>query len=405
MTIEEFLKTSYTAYHAVQNGISILRAHGFVPFAPDKDIAQKGGKYYVTLADSTMVAFVTGPQPTVMLAESHTDSPCLKVRGTVASPLGQRIDVEEYGGLLRHSMMDIPCRVAGRIVYQTEGGVGVKIATSDFAVTIPSLCVHFGGAEIAPTVQNDLMPLLGEGDLWQKLCPEGPVLDADVYVVPDIAPYRSGIEGQWLCAPRIDNLTSVYTSLMALAEAKPQGIAVCACFDNEETGSRTRQSAGGALLDNLMHTILAPYGVDHTAACMRGLALSIDNAHSVHPAHPEKSEPNSKVLAGKGIVIKHNPNYATDAMSAGLVKRLLQRADIPYQDFYNHADGRCGGTLGLMPARQLLIPTCDIGIAQLAMHSAVETADYADIDTMQRAVTAFYNTLPIPVAGGGFNLL
>ena len=280
-------------------------------------------------------------------------------------------------------------------MYQTEGGVGVEIVTSPFVVTIPSLCVHHGGEGTALTVQNDMMPLLGDGDLWTKLHPTHPVLDADLYVVPDIAPYRSGIDNRFLCSPRIDNLTSVYASLAALCTAKPKGIAVCACFDNEETGSRTRQSAGSELLPTVLKAALAPYGVDDVAACMQGLALSIDNAHSVHPAHPEKSEPASHVLAGGGIVVKHNPNYATDALSAGMAKRIFAKAGVCYQDFFNHADGRCGGTLGLMPSRQLLIPTCDIGIAQLAMHSAVETACYNDIATMQQAVGAFFDALPI----------
>lgn len=393
MTVETFLQTSYTAYHAVQNGVDMLTEHGFVPFALGDDTAEIGGKYYVVANDSTLIAFALGRNPVLSLALSHTDSPCLKVRGTVDSLQGKRLNVEVYGGLNLHSILDTPCRIAGRISYQIEGNVYSKVVQSDFTVVIPSLCVHHGGDKQELSVSRDMMPLLGKRDLYEAIAPDLDVLDADLYVVPDVEPFVNGADGEFLSSPRIDNLTSVYASLYALATAPAAGIAVCACFDSEETGSRTWQSAGGALLPTILEAAVKPYATSVPAAAFKGLALSIDNGHALHPAHPETADTAHPVVLNGGIVIKHNPNYATNAMSAGQVKQILRNAKLPYQDFYNQADTRCGSTLGLFCARQLLISTCDIGLGQLAMHSAVETVGKADIDTLQQAIKAFFEAV------------
>ena len=395
MNVQDFLRTSYTAYHAVDNCRRMLEAAGFVEMdANALPALRKGSKGYVVHGGTSIFAFAVGGEARLMLAQSHTDSPALRVKSaaTIASAEGRRINVEKYGGLLLYSMLDIPLRVAGRVVVQTPTGIAQRLVVSPAQVSIPSLCVHHNpdNNHLTLEVQRDMLPLAGDvEDVYAWLAPDAKVLDADLFAVPDVAPYAAGAKGEYLCAPRIDNLTSVYASMEAITHVEPTGLAVAACYDNEEIGSGTYRGAGSAFLADLVESICRAAGYNNPKAVVSsGLALSTDNGHAVHPAHPEKSDPACQVVMGGGVVVKHHVNYATDGLSAGIFKRIMELAGIPCQDYYNHADVACGSTLGNIAARWLPMPTVDIGIAQLAMHSAVETASPEDVRTMQSAIEA-----------------
>ncbi|MBR2974677.1 MAG: M18 family aminopeptidase [Clostridia bacterium] len=402
MTIEKFLQSSYTAYHTVANCKAMLDSNGFSQlFFGSKWQLTKGGKYYVTKNDSTIVAFVVGDLTSYAfnIAESHTDSPCLKAKGNTLcdSPEGKRINVEKYGGGLWYSFLDTPLKVAGRLFVKQGDKVACQLVDSSYTVAIPSLCVHHNPASaenLQLNVQTDLLPLLGNAnDLWSTLT-TSEVVDADLYVVPAVEASYTGANGEFLTSPRIDNLTSVYTSIKALCSCKPTGVAMAACFDNEEVGSHTKQGACSAFLPQLLQKINRELGFDqddYDRAVAGGFALSIDNGHAVHPAHPEKSDVINKVYLNGGVVIKHHVNYATDGLSSAVVKALLNANGIAWQDYYNRSDLRCGSTLGLVTSSQLQMNACDVGLAQLAMHSAVETVGARDVDTMQKAVTAFFD--------------
>lgn len=399
--IENFLETSYTSFHAVKNAAAELTERGFTELREDEhwDV-RPGGKYYVTKNSSALIAFcVGGGDYSFRLAESHTDSPSLRVKGNtlVESPEGKRLNVEEYGGMLRYSFLDIPLRIAGRLVCRdADGNLYAEITASDFNVNIPSLAIHHNrdaNQNLALNVQTDMLPLVGNGnDVYGLLAPETDVLDADLYVVPDVKPYRTGKDGALLASPRIDNLTSVYASVKAISECTPDGVAVICLFDNEEVGSHTKQGACSRFLSSVLTRISNSLGKtqeEHEIAIAKSFALSIDNGHAVHPAHPEKSDITEKVYLNGGIVVKHHVNYATDGFSSATFKNILRNANIKYQDYYNRSDLRCGSTLGLITSADLGIPVCDIGLAQLAMHSAVETVGYNDIALMESGVRAF----------------
>jgi len=402
MEISQFLSKAYTAYHATALAVAELQEAGFERLERgDKWVLKEGGKYFLTINGSALIAFVVGdPKGGFDLAMSHTDSPCLKVKGNslLDSPEGKRLNVEVYGGLLLYSMLDIPLKVAGRALVKGPRGVECRLVESDYCVNIPSMCIHHNpdankGLNLNP--QQDMLPLLGEAEDVYSSLGLADVLDADLFVVPAAAPYRSGKEGELLVSPRIDNLTSVWASIEAVKEAKPRGVAVVACMDNEEIGSGTKQGAHSVILEEtLRHINLACGGdeVDFGRKCRDGLLLSIDNGHAVHPAHPEKSDPEQKVYLNKGVVVKHHTNYATDARSGAAFKAVLADAGIPYQDYYNRSDVRCGGTLGLISSRLLAMDAVDIGLAQLAMHSAVETVGYADVGRMAAAIKAVLET-------------
>jgi aspartyl aminopeptidase len=400
MTINQFLDTSYTAFHTVANAEAMLAEHGFTKLTLGKDFAiKRGGRYYVTRNDSGIIAFVAGKNNVFNIVESHTDSPSFKVKGnSVTEGNGVvRVNTEKYGGGLLYTYFDRPMKIAGRLLCQTENGLQTKLAVSDYNVVIPSLCIHHNrnaNDGFAVNAQVDTLPLLGltGSDIYSTLTDEK-VIDGDLFVVPVTPAFAAGTHNELLCSPRIDNLTSVYSGLSALIAAEPHDIAVCACLDNEEIGSGTRQGSPN-WLEQVLCAICDALGLTETqafAARENGFVLSADNGHAVHPAHPEKSDPYTKAYMGKGVMIKHHVNYSTDGLSSALFKHIASLADVPVQDYYNNSAVSCGSTLGLVTSRTLGMKTCDIGLAQLAMHSACETVALCDVEHMKAALLTFFN--------------
>ena len=400
MTINQFLDTSYTAFHTVANAEAVLAEHGFTKLTLGKDFAiKRGGRYYVTRNDSGIIAFVAGQNNVFNIVESHTDSPSFKVKGnSVTEGNGVvRVNTEKYGGGLLYTYFDRPMKIAGRLLCQTENGLQTKLAVSDYNVVIPSLCIHHNrnaNDGFAVNAQVDTLPLLGltGSDIYSTLTDEK-VIDGDLFVVPVTPAFAAGTHNELLCSPRIDNLTSVYSGLSALIAAEPHDIAVCACLDNEEIGSGTRQGSPN-WLEQVLCAICDALGLTETqafAARENGFVLSADNGHAVHPAHPEKSDPYTKAYMGKGVMIKHHVNYSTDGLSSALFKHIASLADVPVQDYYNNSAVSCGSTLGLVTSRTLGMKTCDIGLAQLAMHSACETVALCDVEHMKAALLTFFN--------------
>lgn len=400
MTINQFLDTSYTAFHTVANAEAMLAEHGFTKLTLGKDFAiKRGGRYYVTRNDSGIIAFVAGQNNVFNIVESHTDSPSFKVKGnSVTEGNGVvRVNTEKYGGGLLYTYFDRPMKIAGRLLCRTENGLKTKLAVSDYNVVIPSLCIHHNrnaNDGFAVNAQVDTLPLLGltGSDIYSTLTDEK-VIDGDLFVVPVTPAFAAGTHNELLCSPRIDNLTSVYSGLSALIAAEPRDIAVCACLDNEEIGSGTRQGSPN-WLEQVLCAICDALGLTETqafAARENGFVLSADNGHAVHPAHPEKSDPYTKAYMGKGVMIKHHVNYSTDGLSSALFKHIASLAVVPVQDYYNNSAVSCGSTLGLVTSRTLGMKTCDIGLAQLAMHSACETVALCDVEHMKAALLTFFN--------------
>lgn len=400
MTINQFLDTSYTAFHTVANAEAMLAEHGFTKLTLGKDFAiKRGGRYYVTRNDSGIIAFVAGQNNVFNIVESHTDSPSFKVKGnSVTEGNGVvRVNTEKYGGGLLYTYFDRPMKIAGRLLCRAKNGLQTKLAVSDYNVLIPSLCIHHNrnaNDGFAVNAQVDTLPLLGltGSDIYSTLTDEK-VIDSDLFVVPVTPAFAAGTHNELLCSPRIDNLPSVYSGLSALIAAEPHDIAVCACLDNEEIGSGTRQGSPN-WLEQVLCAICDALGLTETqafAARENGFVLSADNGHAVHPAHPEKSDPYTKAYMGKGVMIKHHVNYSTDGLSSALFKHIASLADVPVQDYYNNSAVSCGNTLGLVTSRTLGMKTCDIGLAQLAMHSACETVALCDVEHMKAALLTFFN--------------
>ena len=402
MTIQQFLDTSYTAYHTTANAVKWLTDIGYEPLQlGEKWNLHIGGKYFVTRNGSSVIAFSVGKNKTFAICENHTDSPSLKIKGEklLLNKTANRLNVERYGGGLWHTFLDRQLVVAGRLLVQGENGVEQILTVSPYNVVIPSVAIHLNPSaneNLTLNAQVDFAPLFGqkEQQLYASLT-DKPVLDADLYVVPASGSFVAGANGEFLCSPRLDNLTSVYSSLSALTNLQSDNIAVVACLDNEEIGSGTVQGSPN-FIEQVLQKIASELSMTEEqalAARENGMVLSVDNGHAAHPAHLELADPEYRVYMNGGIVIKHHVNYSTDGLTAATLKNILNKANVPFQDLYNKSDVRCGSTLGLVTARTLGIKACDVGIAQLAMHSACETCGYGDVSTMKACISAFLTEL------------
>lgn len=385
MTLETFLSTSLTPFHAVATARAIVEKAGFMQVESLKK-AKRGDKLFLDCG-SAMFIFSIGDGDAFHIASSHVDSPCLKIKNVSAGdPL--RLNVECYGGGIKNSFLDRKLTVAGRVVARENGKLVSRLYQSPFSVIAPSLAPHFGAAEGVTAVATQLYPLLG-GD--GKFLPDD-VVDYDLFAVPCEQPFHAGVNNEFLCAPRLDNLLSVYASVEAIAHAVPHGIAVCALYDSEEIGSGTVRGAASALFRDALDALATALRLDYDRTAARSFALSIDNAHAMHPAHPDKADTVSHVRLDGGIVVKHHAHYATDGVTAAVAKEIMRRANVPFQDYYHPSDLRCGSTLGLIAAAQTNIDACDIGCAQLAMHSALETVGASSPQYLLSALEAFFST-------------
>ncbi len=411
MDIKKLLYKSKTAYHAVKNAAEILDENGFLRLNENNDFKiEKGGKYYIIRNDSALIAFTVGKKSSeyYKIIASHTDSPCFKVKfgKNPVSDGVAKIAVEQYGGGLRYTWFDRPLKLAGRLCGEKNGKIYSTLYTSEENYVIPSVAIHFrrnANEGFAVNPQIDCQPLYSlnaDANILKSNLEKafnGKLLDADLYLVSDDKPFSAGANNELLCAPRIDNLTSCFSSIFALLNASNEIYTnVIYLADNEEIGSRTEQGAASKYLYDTLERI--NNSLEYTKeAFLKSLAksfmVSCDNAHAVHPNHPELSDTLNEVTLSCGVVIKHhaNKNYTTDGMTAAYFKNILQKNDIPYSDFYMRSDMPCGGTLGTISSSQVSIKSVDIGIAQLAMHSALETISADDYDRMISALTAFFN--------------
>ncbi len=401
------LKNSPTAYHAVETVRSKLLAVGYEPLQPGA-VPVPGGKYFLTPHDSSLLAFrlPAGEARGFMISASHADSPCFLLRDKAELTGGDyvRLSAERYGGMLNDSWLDRPLSVAGRVMIRTDNGVRRQLV--DFRkdmVVIPRLAIHMNrdannGCKYDPA--RDLVPLYGlassAGSFRQELaaacqCAQEDILSTDLIIYNNQDGFLWGPAQELLSAPRLDDLACVFTCTEAFLQAKESSsVPVLCIFDNEEIGSETKQGAAAVTLSRLLERIAAALGTDVDAMLLQSLMLSCDNGHGRHPNRPELADPNQAPVLGGGVVIKHSPRYATDGLSGAVFSEICRRADVPCQHYSNRPDQAGGSTLGNIADTKTPVSTVDIGMAQLAMPSCLETMATADVDCFCRAVLACY---------------
>lgn len=409
----EFIRKSPTAFHAVATAAEQLEQAGFHCLHEGENWnLRAGGKYYLTRNQSTILAFTlpAGDAKQLLLSASHTDSPMFKLKNVYEAPAFEtygRLDTEVYGGTILSSWMDRPLSLAGRAVVRDGNAYRAELFCFDRdLMVIPNVAIHMNrtvnsGYAFNPAV--DMLPLYSMwgsspalSDLLAKQlgCKKENLVGLDAFVYNRMAGSVWGAAEEFFSAPRIDNLMCLYGTLCGFlsAKAQPDSLNLWFSADNEETGSATKQGAGSAMLSDTLDRICETFGLDKRILLANGFMVSADNGHAKHPNHPELSDPKNAPHLGGGVVIKTNAaqHYTTDGPSAALFSEVCRSAGVPIQQFANRSDQPGGSTLGSISNTKVPLLTVDIGMAQLAMHSAYETAACADCGHLTQAMTAFY---------------
>ena len=412
----QFLDCCPSAYHAVSYFEKALEKNGFTRLRESDDWnIQKGGSYYCTRNGSSLIAFRIPEEKPLgfMIAASHSDSPSLKIkpRAELESEGLIRLNVEAYGGLLIAPWFDRPLTVAGRIMVREKDGIAARPLYIDRdLLIIPSLAIHMNrkvNEGYAWNIQKEVLPLFGTKedniDLLSLIArvtgiSRDRILSHDLYLVPRMKAALFGAENEFIASPHLDDLECGFANFEAFLSCKNQrSIPVFALFDNEEVGSSTAQGADSTFLSGTlerMQECLELSANDHHAMVANSFMLSLDNAHAVHPAYPEKADPTLRPKMNQGVVVKFcsRGKYATDGMSSAVVRILAEKASIPLQDFSNRSDMLGGSTLGNISIRHVSIMSADIGLAQLAMHSPCETAGARDPEYLLQLMKTYYHS-------------
>lgn len=425
----DFARKSPTAFHAVDAICEMLENRGFMELneRAEWNVAP-GGKYYVTRNRSAVIAFSV-PEcgfDHFQIVASHADSPAFKLKPSSEDEVcGHyvRLNVERYGGMIMSTWFDRPLSIAGRLLVRDGDEIRTELVDlGRDAVLIPSMPIHFN-REVNDgykfNAQVDLRPLYGDETAKGRLLADAAaacgvsaesIVGADLFLYARAPGSVWGASGEFFSSPRIDDLECAYASVQAFAEVCPKGhVNVCAVFDNEEVGSGTKQGADSTFMTDVIFRASAALGMTDSqirAAIVGSFMVSADNAHAVHPNHPEKYDDGNRTFMNGGIVIKHNANqkYTTDGVSEAIFGRICAEAGVPVQHFANRSDVAGGSTLGNIANAHASMNTVDIGLAQLAMHSCCETAGVKDVDYMVGALNAFYRTDVEMLSDGAYRL-
>lgn len=326
------------------------------------------------------------------------------------------MNVEVYGGAILNTWLDRPLSISGRIAVKSNDVMHPDMRYIDIKrplMTIPNLAIHMNrevnkGVEL--NRQTDMLPIVGlfEKELNEKQAflkflakEEGvaveDILDYELWVYCMQEPVSFGMEEELLLSPRLDNLTSVQALLTGIIEGKQKkGINVIALFDHEEIGSETKQGAGSLLLLNVLEKICDSFGkttAQTKESIYESFLLSVDVAHGLHPNNAGKMDITNKPVLGGGLCIKEacSQSYATDCEAVAVVEQICQKAGVAYQKFVNRSDMAGGGTLGAIASSIIPIPTVDVGVPLLAMHSAAETMGKKDMESLTGLVREFFS--------------
>ena len=410
-----FLDSSVTMFHAINECEKVLKDSGYIYLPENEKWNIRAGKYYTKRNSSSLIAFdIANGDYHFQISAAHSDSPTFKLkdRPIIESNGYLKLNVEAYGGMIDATWLDKPLTLAGRVMVDTGCGIETRLLYIDKdLLIIPNVPIHFNreiNKGFAFNNQVDMLPVFSAGNLskadFDKMLakelgvkPEA-ILAKDLYLVNRQKATVIGYDNELISSGRLDDLECVYTSLLGFIEAMNNDhINVFAVFDNEEVGSVTKQGAMSTFLVSTLNRINKALGKsdeDYYRAIAKSMLISCDNAHAIHPNHPELFDVKNRPVLNKGIAIKESANqkYTTDAFSRAVLKKILDKNNIPYQTFANRSDIMGGSTLGNLSNTAVSMNAVDIGLPQLAMHSAYETAGAKDVEYAIEALRAFFET-------------
>ena len=406
-----FIDQSPSPFHAVDTIAKTLSAAGYARLSESSPWQlASGGKYFVTRNGSSLLAFripradFTG----FLFSASHSDAPTFRVKenAEMEGPDGYlRLNTEGYGGMLCAPWLDRPLTVAGRALVQKGDTIETRLVYVDRdLLMIPNVAIHMNREAnngYKYDLKCDMVPLLGLGKSKGAFkaavaqaadCAPSDILGWDLVLAPRQKGLIWGMENEFISSPRLDDLQCAYGCFQGfLTAADSDSVPVFALLDNEEVGSRTKQGADSTFLSDLVDRICAALGRDRATTVANSFLVSADNAHAVHPNHPEYADPTHRPAMNNGLVIKHGSRYATDGAAQAVFAALCRKAGVPVHQFFNRSDLAGGGTLGNIANAHVSMNTVDIGLPQLAMHSCFETAGVKDTDYLIQAMAAYYS--------------
>ena len=393
----DFISQSPSAYHAAENVATSLEAAGFTRRAVlDDDATRPGG--HLIISDGAVIAWWVpdNPNPRFRVVGSHTDSPGLMAKPDpdVVREGFRQVAVEVYGGPILASWFDRDLTFAGRVVTTDRKE---HLVNTGAVARVPNLAIHLYRGDM-PEIDRQVhtQPILGVDRPLLELAAESAGIAADEIVAHELITadaQRGEVIGDLLAAGRLDNLTSVWASLEAMLAAKDdaQDILVLAAFNHEEVGSASTAGAGGPMLERVLTKVAAAFG-EPSEIIANSIQVSADAAHAVHPNYPGKHDPTHHPLINKGPVLKINANqrYASNAATEAEWILACRAAGVPHQTFVGNNAVPCGSTIGPISSTRLGLPTVDVGVPLLSMHSARELCGVDDMDYFVRALSAFY---------------
>ena len=410
-----FLDASHSVYHAAAYLAKTLEDAGYTRiYEGEKWTLQPGGKYYLSRGGTAVMAFrIPQKTPTgFLMSASHSDRPTFKVKEN-AQLCGTytRLATEKYGGMLMATWLDRPLSIAGRAMVETENGVESKLVDIDRdLLLIPNVAIHMNrsaneGFKWNPAV--DMLPLLGGKNAKGKLekllekAAGGKILGHDLYLYIRQKAAVWGMDKEYLSAAALDDLACAWCCAQGFLNAKEgASIPVLCVFDSEEVGSSSLQGAASRLLQTTLSRICEALQLDEQVLLSNSFMISADNGHAIHPNHPEYADATNAPVLNEGVVLKFNASqrYTTDGVSAALFRKVCRKANVAVQTYCNRADIPGGSTLGNISLSQVSVPTVDIGLPQLAMHSCYETIGVQDAIDLESAMAAYYGCA-LTVAG------
>jgi aspartyl aminopeptidase len=410
--IREFLDLSPTPFHATEQLSQILINQGYKKLREEDEWSlEKGCKYFVVRNQSSLIAFIMGRSDPLKyglrIAGAHTDSPCLMIKPNpdIIKNGYLQLGIEVYGGALLNPWFDRDLSIAGRIIFQKKSGELCK-KLIDFKrpiAIIPSLAIHLDrGANKNRSInaQTDIPPILmrtKNGQNFRQILTKSflstgeSILDYELSFYDTHRAMNIGISEEFLVSARLDNLLSCYVAAKAISAADVEHNCVLVCSDHEEIGSVSSSGSDGPFLETVLERMIANDSI-RNRAMKRSLFISCDSAHAMHPNFKSLHDEGHQPLINEGPVIKVNAKqrYATNSITSSIFRKICSDSNIPLQTFVSRSDIGCGSTIGPIVSSRLGIPTLDVGIPQLAMHSCRETAGVKDPTFLEKGLTQFF---------------
>ena len=410
---QEFIDKSVVNFLAIKSAEEKLIEAGYKRvFEEEVNQVTLGQKFYFKRNDLSLIAFNIGESSKengypLHIVASHVDSPCFKIKPHLESsgPF-HKIDVEPYGGMIASSWLDRLLSIAGRVTYKKDGKIISSLINIDEdLLMMPNLCIHFNRDINSGYNYNfavDTQPFASEEEIsiLDRIAKEvgvskEDILNHDLYIYNRDKSKVWGINKEYISSPRIDDLECVYASLVAFINSEnSDAINVLYLANNEEVGSESSTGADSDFLYTLIKILSNKLEFSLESALNKSFLISADNAHALHPNHPEVYDKVDAPRMNKGIVIKFNASnrYTSDGLSSSLFIEMLNKKKLPYQYFTNRSDIRGGSTLGNILLSHVSLLSVDVGLAQLATHSSYETAGVKDIELAIKSFESFYTS-------------